>query len=257
MAKDSFKYKPSAAHLSADEVRRTFFQTSSSSDFRGEQQVAGCPAAGENFFEVLSAGQRSSKYLAYQIKRAPLQDRNACEYSREHTKYPLGDYVTACMLAKEYKGRGGIPGMGGGRNVKFSSSSHYTQAFSGFDPEETALAKRKSAKTRESLIAAEGESKETVSHAQESFCARPKMAWSTRDACKAPPDLLRRSEYRVPGKSQYQEMTASTANFGRQRCASAPHRKRPNNREVPSKERPCSAPDGQARKVSTRRVAAT
>jgi len=82
---------------------------------------------GENFDAIHKMGQKNTKYMKYQIKKAPLVDRSACKYHQEFVPKPLGDCECNKELAKTFKG-----GLAGGKvqsNPSFGKSSRYVEDF--------------------------------------------------------------------------------------------------------------------------------
>jgi len=58
---------------------------------------------GENYLDIHSVGQRTSKYMEYQLNTAPLLNRNATQVTREFNPKPLGDCNVNRMLAQNFK----------------------------------------------------------------------------------------------------------------------------------------------------------
>lgn len=95
---------PTAASLAAvskDEVRRCYYETTYDRGVPG--RAPSQEVVGENFFDIHSIGKRTSKYMEYQVSKAPLLNRLACQHSRDFTAMPLGDNEVNKQLAASFK----------------------------------------------------------------------------------------------------------------------------------------------------------
>lgn len=92
--------------LSSEDMRRFFYQTHTSATFLGTQnpEDAGC----ENFYDIHQVGQRDSKYMKYQFKRAPNWDRSLCEHTRSYTPHDISDKGITDDLAECIKSKQGV-----------------------------------------------------------------------------------------------------------------------------------------------------
>ncbi|CAE8604325.1 unnamed protein product, partial [Polarella glacialis] len=79
-------------------MQQLYFRTSTGQAFQAP--MTALKAQGENFIEVHGIGQRSGKYMGYQLKRAPLLDRTSVNYNRDYTVLPLDDLQATRELAK-------------------------------------------------------------------------------------------------------------------------------------------------------------
>jgi len=127
----SFGVFPSSSAVksrSTGELQALYYATTTSKNHAGRIQLP--EDRGENFDAIHKMGQKNTKYMKYQIKKAPLVDRSACKYHQEFVPKPLGDCVCNRELAKTFKG--GLAG--GGKiqsNPSFGKSSRYVEDFCG------------------------------------------------------------------------------------------------------------------------------
>lgn len=101
--------------VSKDQLRRAYWQTTSSRDVPGRAPNPEC--VGENYNDIHMIGRRTTKYMDHQQSRAPLITRGSCQYNKDFTPLPLGDCAINKALAANFKaGRaaGGGPAAGGG-----------------------------------------------------------------------------------------------------------------------------------------------
>merc|ERR1712137_917074 len=87
---------------STGDLQRLYFRTCQ----REEHNWRTIPEADrtENFDQIHNIGKRTTKYLKFQKKEAPLVDRTACRYNQEFTAKPLGDNVANAELARTFSG---------------------------------------------------------------------------------------------------------------------------------------------------------
>uniref|UniRef100_A0A7S1Q1E6 Uncharacterized protein n=1 Tax=Alexandrium catenella TaxID=2925 RepID=A0A7S1Q1E6_ALECA len=135
---------PTASSLGAvskDEVRKTYYQTAYQRGVPGRKPSE--EDRGENFLDVHAVGQRSSKYMEYQLKTAPLLNRNACASTRDFTAKPLGDCKANRLLADNFK-QGSNSGPKG-LDVSLDGRTEYEVTYLKADPEQMEWARQKSA----------------------------------------------------------------------------------------------------------------
>jgi len=86
---------------STGDLQKLYFKTTN----RAEHDWRTIPDAErpENFDQIHSIGKRTTKYMKYQKKVAPLVDRTACRYTQEFISKPLGDYQCNKELAENFK----------------------------------------------------------------------------------------------------------------------------------------------------------
>eukprot|EP00931_Biecheleriopsis_adriatica_P124101 TRINITY_DN991_c0_g1_i1.p1 TRINITY_DN991_c0_g1~~TRINITY_DN991_c0_g1_i1.p1 ORF type:complete len:251 (+),score=46.47 TRINITY_DN991_c0_g1_i1:67-753(+) len=98
---------PSAVEKQGKEdLHRLTYRTTSGTAFSGRQIAR--EDRPESYEEVLAVGHRTTKYMGYPLKLAPLLDRTACKYSQEFDRKPLGDSIGNNEMAKNFKlGKGG------------------------------------------------------------------------------------------------------------------------------------------------------
>lgn len=188
----SFWYLPSQSsqkHLSAEDLRRAFYQTTNDAELRGKQIPT--ESRGENMIDVYNIGRKDSKYMRYQIKRAPLIDRNSCQYNWDYTAMPLNGLSTTKAIARESKSKSQNAGAAS-RAFKFGGHvSRYKEEFKGFTGEQTAEARPGSARPPAGRSAMpKGDLQENVSHEQETFKQLPKDAWCKGSKVSAPMNHL-------------------------------------------------------------------
>jgi len=125
---DSFGVFPSASAIrsrSTADLQALYYATTTKRNHCGRVQQP--EDIGENFDAIHKMGQKNTKYMKYQIKKAPLVDRSACKYHQEFVPKPLGDCVCNKELAKTFKG-----GLVGGKvqaNPSFGKASRYKEDF--------------------------------------------------------------------------------------------------------------------------------
>lgn len=101
--------------ISSDHRKKLNFKTTSGTEHAG--RVLEKTGRLENMGSVYHIGQKSSKYMAYQLKRAPLLGREQCAYSSDFCKKPEGDSTVNNQMAALYL-----------------TKSHGTMSFSGGEP---------------------------------------------------------------------------------------------------------------------------
>lgn len=206
----SFWYLPSQSsqkHLSAEDVRRAFYQTTNDALLCGKQ--APTESRGENMIDVYNIGRKDSKYMRYQVNRAPLIDRNSCQYTWDYTAMPLDGLSTTKAIAMESKSKSQNAGAAS-RAFKFGGHiSRYNEEFKGFSAEQTAEARPSSARPPVGRSAMpSGDLKENVSHEQETFKQLPKDAWCKGSKFSAPRNHLQVGNFTLQSKTCYQEKFA-------------------------------------------------
>mmetsp|Transcript_86688 Transcript_86688/g.269467 ORF Transcript_86688/g.269467 Transcript_86688/m.269467 type:complete len:257 (-) Transcript_86688:31-801(-) len=153
-----------------DAVQRCYYQTAYQRGVPGSMPAE--EDRGENFMDLHSVGQRTSKYMDYQLKTAPLLNRNACASTAFSAK-PLGDCHANRMLAENFKqGTNSAPK---GLNVTLDGHSEYEACFRKRGQEDLERARQKGASQGASVFArtktlgGSGNSLEKTSHTQLNF----------------------------------------------------------------------------------------
>jgi len=147
---------------------------------------------GENFDAIHKMGQKNTKYMKYQIKKAPLVDRSACKYHQEFVPKPLGDCVCNKELAKTFKG-----GLVGGKvqsNPSFGKSSRYKDDFCiDRSPQEMRSAKPESQgphrKARTQTLGGTGDMLEVTSNSHMDHIAHPQNLAKAQEILIPKPNL--------------------------------------------------------------------
>jgi len=124
---------------------------------------------GENFADIHSVGQRTSKYMDYQVKTAPLLSRSACA-STVYSAKPLGGSNVNRMLAENFKD--GVSRAPKGLDVVLDGTTEYESSFPRVDCGDMEKARQKSAAeaqggnvfVRTKTLGGSGHSLETRSH---------------------------------------------------------------------------------------------
>jgi len=101
----SFGVFPSSSAVrsrSVGDLQNLYFKTTK--DSTHNWQTIPAEDRCENFDALHNIGKRSTKYMKFQKKVAPLVDRTACRYNMEFTARPLGDYQTNKELAITFAG---------------------------------------------------------------------------------------------------------------------------------------------------------
>lgn len=137
-----FVAKSAVSACSPGELHKLYYQTSSKTAFKGQSLSE--EERAENFDAIHKMGQKNTKYMQYQIKKAPLVDRTACKYTQEFSAKPLGDHQFNKELALTFRGSTRVYGAAG--NVDFGLRSKYTEDFHPHSPEEMRLARSPSQK---------------------------------------------------------------------------------------------------------------
>mmetsp|Transcript_60476 Transcript_60476/g.168953 ORF Transcript_60476/g.168953 Transcript_60476/m.168953 type:complete len:250 (-) Transcript_60476:227-976(-) len=127
MMKDTrlFASQSSFAHLSPEEVRKVCYRTQAMSSFPGRTPTQ--EVMGENFADIHAIGQRDSKYMGFQLKKAPALNRLACRHTQDFVPHPLGDNIVNKALAENFKG--GLRTNQGGTPGALDTSSLYEDSF--------------------------------------------------------------------------------------------------------------------------------
>merc|ERR1719401_853210 len=73
----------------------------------GRWRRKGEEGRGENMEAVQNMGQKTSKYMPYQLKTTPNFGRESTTVSMEFFKKPLGDHMGNHMLAQTFRGSAG------------------------------------------------------------------------------------------------------------------------------------------------------
>lgn len=107
---------------SVGDLQRLYFSTT----VRQEHDWRTIPAQdrGENFNDVHNVGKRTTKYMKFQKKVAPLVDRTACRYNAEFIAKPLGDYQCNKELALTFAGSSKVSA-----TPSFGNKSSYKETF--------------------------------------------------------------------------------------------------------------------------------
>lgn len=79
-----------------------FYETTSMRALRGIAPTL--EERGENYIDVHDIGKRTTKFLEYQVCKAPLTNRNACKHTQDFVPLPLGDAAVNRSLAESFKG---------------------------------------------------------------------------------------------------------------------------------------------------------
>lgn len=165
-------YKPSrksTSSLTKEEIRKLYFSTTSSRDVPG--RVSTEEERGENFYDVHGIGQRTSKYMDYQMKTAPLIQRSACSHTSQFVPMVLGDNVVNRQLADSFK-----EGWQAGKGPSLAPMTANSVSFEDF-PAATAAQmarctpyiEKPDAMERTSTICTKGDLMETQSHEQNQY----------------------------------------------------------------------------------------
>lgn len=164
---------PSAVtSLSKEDMRRLYFRTTVGENHDGRMLSEEDRA--ENFQDVHAIGQRTSKYMKYQVKRAPLLDRSATKHAREYIPMPLGDNLINGQLAKSFKE--GLAAGKGGSGAPIDQKSSYGDTFAGFSDKQSRAARQKSARPSRALtqtLGGTGDLLETRSSCHDLFAPPP------------------------------------------------------------------------------------
>jgi len=121
---------------SCNDLQRLYFRTQNKS----EHDWRTIPEADrpENFDAIHNIGKRTTRYMKFQKKVAPLVDRTATGYFKEFNAKPLGDCATNRELAKTFKGVSKTAS-----SPSFGIKSNYKETFLDCEPHQRKNAKQK------------------------------------------------------------------------------------------------------------------
>lgn len=85
-----------------DQLLKAYYQTTSMREVPGRAPNQEC--VGENYIDVHSIGKKTTRYMDYQLNKAPLIQRDACKYTQEFVTLPLGDNKVNTEMAASFKG---------------------------------------------------------------------------------------------------------------------------------------------------------
>jgi hypothetical protein len=229
---DSIRILPAASamnFLTKEDMRRFYYRTETSSRFLGVKSPE--DAQGENMFQIYNVGQRDSKYMKYQYKRAPNFNRKSCEYSREYVPRSLEDHaiteeISAFVKTKQGFGRAKV-------QAKFDAKTKYSDDFKPMSMKEALGARPKSAKPTISIVGGRPphplrgtdrlEEKESSDH--QTFVAHP-LELARSERARPPKSNIGLRDRVVPVTTAYADEFNSGKELPlakrRQRCQSAP-----------------------------------
>lgn len=159
---------PTVTMVGSEEVRRMYFQTTTSREFAGRQPegLARC----ENLADVHLIGARESKYMKYQRKKAPLVDRTATRYIQDYMPLPLGGGKLDRELAENFRSVAGQSYLTVPEGTRLNDATKYSEDFRPLSAKQTKGAKAKSAKPKQgrttTMPTGDLLEKRSVSHAQ-------------------------------------------------------------------------------------------
>jgi hypothetical protein len=238
--KESVKFKyesqvylaPKVSGLSKEEVRRFYFRTHSSAEFQAPQSPE--EAGSENFYDIHMVGQRDSKYMKYQWKKAPLWDRSLCTHAREFQPHDLSDIAVTGQLAEVIKSKQGV-----GRaktQAPFAGRTKYTDDYKIYSKAEARGALRPSQKPVVQVdskgrpyhpLIGTDKMEETCSHEHQQFGCHP-LELAKAERAVPPKANLGLSPSMVPSSTAYREEYFTENGVPRKplrkpvRCKSAP-----------------------------------
>eukprot|EP00928_Gymnodinium_smaydae_P071595 TRINITY_DN55142_c0_g1_i1.p1 TRINITY_DN55142_c0_g1~~TRINITY_DN55142_c0_g1_i1.p1 ORF type:complete len:249 (-),score=43.60 TRINITY_DN55142_c0_g1_i1:63-809(-) len=122
---------------STSDIQRLYFKTSQKDEFDWRTLPENDRA--ENFDQVHNIGKRTTKYMKYQKKVAPLVDRTACRYNMEFIPKPSADYMCNKELAETFAGVKSVSA-----SPSFGVQSNYKETFVPISTEKLRGAKQKS-----------------------------------------------------------------------------------------------------------------
>lgn len=189
----SFGVFPSASAVksrSTSDLQALYYATTTKRNHCGRLQQP--EDRGENFDDIHSIGKKNTKYMKYQIKKAPLVDRSACKYNQEFVPKPLGDCVCNKELAKTFKG-----GLAGGGKVQsnpsFGKSSRYKDDFcverSVQEMRSAKAPSQKQKKGRTQTLGGTGDMLELTSNSHEWMIAHPQNLAKAQEILIPKPNL--------------------------------------------------------------------
>lgn len=96
-----FSSPSSLRAVSREDAQRLTYTTTNGDTHRGKQLRA--EDIFENFQEVHDMGKQDTKYMDYQLKKAPLLDRTSTKMARDFVAKPLSDYLATRELADSFR----------------------------------------------------------------------------------------------------------------------------------------------------------
>jgi hypothetical protein len=91
-----------------EDYKRLYLRTTSNASFNWGSGTQKEEDLNENMGQIHAMGQKNTKYMRYQLKRAPLVDRTALTSTRDFPVQPLGDNICNRELAATFKGQGKV-----------------------------------------------------------------------------------------------------------------------------------------------------
>jgi hypothetical protein len=109
---------------SREDAQRMFFSASTSRIYQGTQLTDEETALNEGFGGVHNIGKRDTPYFRFQLKHAPLLDRNSTMAARQYKAKPLTDFLPTRELGDLFKRPPAKQ-----PKTKQEAASHYTESF--------------------------------------------------------------------------------------------------------------------------------
>lgn len=230
--------KAALSGLSKEEVQRFFYKTHTSSEFIAPADKPDADihkyCHSENFYDIHMVGQRDSKYMKYQWKRAPLWDRSLCAYTREFQAHSLADGSVVKEAAEFIKSKQGVSRSKA--QPPFLGVTKYTDDYKPYTRDEARGACRPSAKPVIQVddmgrpfhpLTGTGNLEETVSFDHETFGVHP-LELAKAEKAVPPKGNLGTQGHLVPQTTAYREEFFHEKGVPRRplrkpiRCKSAP-----------------------------------
>jgi len=158
----------SFAQFTPEQIRMACYSTQASRACPGRKPAA--EHVGENYTEIHCIGQRDSKYMPFDVNRAPLLNRGATRQFQDYHPHPLGDNIVNKALAANFKG--GLTSSKGGNPCPMDGTSDAEDAYMGHIGQELIKAKSNNQKpgyVKTHTVCPPGELMEKKSHAHTNF----------------------------------------------------------------------------------------
>lgn len=177
----------------------------------------------ENMDQVLSMGAKNTKYMRYQVKRAPLVDRTALTSCRDFCPKPLGDNICNRELADTFRG----PKLATSTPSVCKNESSYGATFTLSSRKQMRSAKSKSCapdQLRTRTLGGTGDMMELKSNSHDHHGAPPRGMSLTGECIIPKPNLTLIAEPVGAATSQYNEDYIGPRKFKQRmlKCGSAP-----------------------------------
>jgi len=190
-----------------DKVKDMYFTTTTERVFTGRQLPTG--GRMENLREVHCIGQKSTKYLKYQLRKAPLLDRSACQYTQDYVALPLCDAAVNAQLASSFKEASQNSALTSPEGAKLVGETKYADDFKPLSEAQARGARQRSCKPKAkcaNTLSTGGKLLESQSASHEQF-GTPDLSMAKNETVVPPKGNLATAflDKFAPPKTAYQQ----------------------------------------------------